>query len=146
MCIGDLGCLNHLFHGCTFYAESDVVENGVVEKDGLLVDVADKRAQILYLEVPDVASVKEDLAFAYIVVARDKVDEGRLARSGLADKSDHLALRNLQVDIRKDLFAFFVTEAYAFEDDLILESFKRLRFCWISDVVHGIEYLVDTLH
>ena len=55
--VGYLGCGNHLLHCGTFHSEGYVVENGVVEKDGLLVHVAHELAQRTYLEAADIVSV-----------------------------------------------------------------------------------------
>lgn len=42
VCVGYFCCFYDLFHGGVFYAEGDVVVEGVVEEDGFLVDVSDE--------------------------------------------------------------------------------------------------------
>ena len=51
---GNLRGVGNLLVGGIVLAEADVVAEGVVEKDGLLVDVADERPQVVYAEVLDV--------------------------------------------------------------------------------------------
>ena len=60
MGIGNLRGSHDLLHGRAFHTEGYVVEYGVVEQDGFLVDVAYQAAQILHSEIPDVCAVKCD--------------------------------------------------------------------------------------
>ena len=74
--VGYLGCFDDLLHGGVLYAEGDVVVKGVVEEDGLLVDVADEGAEVVDADVAYVLAVNEYLPFADVVVAGNKVHEG----------------------------------------------------------------------
>ena len=81
MSIGYLGCSFHLFLCGSFHSEGYIVEDGVVEEDGLLVDIAYDASERVDAEVAHVCAVDADGPRGDIVVAGDKVDEGALARS-----------------------------------------------------------------
>ena len=85
MGIGNLCRLNHLFHRGILDAESDIVEERIVEEDSLLIDVADERAEVVDAELANVCSVDGDTTARDIVVARQQVYERRLARTRLPD-------------------------------------------------------------
>ena len=57
MRVGYLRSCNHLFHSRAFHAERDVVENGVVEKNRLLVHISHKASETVDLHVADIRTV-----------------------------------------------------------------------------------------
>ena len=73
MGIGNLGGFDDLLLRGILHTEGNVIVEGVVEKNGFLIDIADKRTQIVYPDVADILTVDEYLATAYIVVARNQV-------------------------------------------------------------------------
>ena len=57
MRIGNLGCRYHLFAGGILYTECDVVVEGVIEQDGLLVHVTHYAAQRPERDIADIGSI-----------------------------------------------------------------------------------------
>ena len=137
--------LFHLLHCGILYAERDVAKEGVVEEYGLLIDVADELAQVVYAELAHVDAVDEHLAFLNVVVARYEVDEGRLAAAALAYKCYGLALLDDEIDVlQHPLLA--ILERYVAELNLVLERLDMDGVFGFLDGVFCLEYLVDTLH
>ena len=94
MGVGDLRGGDDLLPGGSFHAEGDVVENGVVEQDRILVHIAHQGAEVLDPQVLDILSVDGDAAAVGVVEAGDEVHERGLAGAGLAHDGDHLAARS----------------------------------------------------
>lgn len=63
-----------LFRGVIF-TEHDIVLDGIVEQDGLLIDVAYQRPQVVNAQILDVDAIDEHLPLLHIVVARNEVDK-----------------------------------------------------------------------
>ena len=60
MGICNLGGRNDLFHCSIFHSEGYVVEYGVIEQYGFLIDVSYQASQIFHTEVAYVGPVKSD--------------------------------------------------------------------------------------
>ena len=69
MCVGHLGRLLHLLECGVFDTKTDVVEEGVVEEDGFLVDIADQRTEFRNTERANVVSVDANSAGCDVVEA-----------------------------------------------------------------------------
>ena len=144
--IGYLSGLDDLFHRGVIYAEGDVVVEGVIEEDGLLVDVADEGTQFGDAYTLDVLAVDEYFTLLHIVVARHQVHEGTLAGAGLSHEGDGLALWHDEVDVLEHGTPFDVTEADVAQLHLLLEGWQRLRVLGLTDGVLGLENEIDTVH
>ena len=96
--IGHLGSLHHLLHGGILHPEGNVVVEGVVKQNGLLVDIANELSQVRQGKRLDVDAVDGNFAPRHIVVAWQQVDQCRLARAALAHKGDGFAAAHLEVD------------------------------------------------
>ena len=129
----------------TLHAERDVAAERVVEEYRLLVDVADELSQVVYTEILDVDAVDEHLALLHVIVARNEVDECRLARSALSDESHGLTLLDDEVDVAQHpLLA--VAERHVAELYLMLERSDVLRLQRFLDGVLRLQNLVYALH
>ena len=143
--VGYPGRLGYLFVCGTVDAKGNVVAESVVEEDGLLVDVAYQLAQVEDAEFLHVDAVNEHLTLLHVVVAGNQVDKGRLARAGLSDDGNGLALGNDQVDVAQHPLVG-ILETDVAELYLMLEGGYVLRMFRLSDGVLGQQYLVHTLH
>ena len=143
--VGNLGSFDDLLHGGVFDTEGDVVVEGVVEEDGLLVDVADELAQLGYAHGLDVAAVDEHLSLVDVVVAWNEVNQRGLSGAGLSDDGYGLALGDDEVDVAQHpLFA--VAEGDVAEGYLVAEGVDGMGAEGVLDGVLGQQYLVDALH
>ncbi len=79
--IGNLRCLDDLLHGGIFHTEGDVVIEGVVEEDSLLINVAYEGAQLGNSHTLDVFSIDEHLTVLHVMIAWNEVYQCRLARA-----------------------------------------------------------------
>ena len=98
MGVGDARCLLHLLARGPLDAEGDVVEEGVVKEDRLLIHVAHQPAQIGERRLADVHAVDGDGAPLHVVESRQEVDERTLPRAGLPDERHRPSLLDRQVD------------------------------------------------
>ena len=145
--IGDLGCFDDLFHRGVLDAEGYIIEEGVVEEDGFLVDVADEGAQVVEAEVLDVDAVDEDLAVGDIMVARHEIDQRALAGARLSDEGDGFAFGYDEVDAVDDLDgAVGIGEMDVAELDGLTDAFDGHGMLGFVDGILGVEDLVDALH
>ena len=134
------------FAGGVLLAEGDVVVEGVVEEDRVLVHVAHQGAQLDDADVADVGAVQGDAARGRVVEAGNEVHEGGLAGAARAHDGDRLALRDLQVDAAQHFAAAVVAEADAFEADAFAEAVERLGLLRLADGVLRLQDDVDALH
>ena len=89
--VGELGRRDALLVGGVQVAVADVVHHGAGEQVGVLQHDAERAAQVGLADLVDVDAVVADLAVGDVVEAVDEVGDGRLARTGGADKRDLLA-------------------------------------------------------
>ena len=138
--------LFYLLLRCALLSEGDVVADGIVEEDGLLIDVADEATQRTDAQLADVLSVNLYLAFRYVVVTWDKIDQGALSRPRLAHEGECLSLLHREVDVVQNLAAFAVAETYVLQHDFVLQTLDGLGVFRFTDIVLCIQDSVDTLH
>ena len=99
----------------------------------------------MYAEVLHVDAVDEHLALLHVVVARDEVDECRLARTALSDESHGLALLYSEIDVAQHpLLA--VAERHVAELYLMIERSDVLRLQRLLNGVLSLQNLVYALH
>ena len=122
MGIGYPGGFLDLLAGHTLAAEGYVVENRVVEEDGLLVDIADEAAQVVQANLADILSVYRYGAAGHVVETGNQVHQGGLSGTGFTDKGDGFALGDDEIYARKDLAAAFIAEAHAAELNPVFEA------------------------
>ena len=79
MSVGYLCRCLHLFLSGIVNTKSYIVEDSVVEKDGLLIDVAYDAALRTYGEIAHIISINGDGTRRDIVIAWDEVDKSALA-------------------------------------------------------------------
>jgi len=103
---GDHGQRAHCFHGVLDLglggggaAVGDVLGHVAAEEVGLLGDHAQALAVGREVVGADVHAVDQDRARRGVVEAGDELDEGGLARAGLAHQGDRLAWRHVQGDV-----------------------------------------------
>ena len=102
--------------------EGDVLEDGSVEEDGVLEDVADLVAKRLDSVVAHVFAVDQDAAGVGVVEARNQADDGRFAAARGADDADELAGLDVEGDVGEDGGLGVVAEGHVAEFDLALEG------------------------
>ena len=134
------------FTGGVLFAEGDVVEEGVVEEDRVLVHISHQGAQVAQAHVADVGAVEGDAARRGFEEAGDEVHEGGFAGAARAHDGDGLALRDFELDVVEDLAAAFVAEAHALEADALAEAVERFGIFRFADGVLRLEDGVDALH
>ena len=94
--------LPDLVVGCIRPAVAEVVPHGPGKQVGGLQDIADAAVEPELGPVPGVFSVDQDPAPGRLVEAAGQVDQGGLARAGLADDGHIGALRHLQIKVVQD--------------------------------------------
>src|SRR5581483_9649403 len=80
-------------------AVGDVVAHRVVEQDGVLRNDGNLRAQGRHCHLAHIVTVDHQPPAAHIEEARQQMHQRRLARAAGADDRNHLARRDLEVDI-----------------------------------------------
>ena len=74
MSVGYLCRFHHIVHSGVVNAEGDVVAEGVVKEDCLLVHVAYELSEVVNAEVFNIDAVDEHLTLLNIIVARYEVN------------------------------------------------------------------------
>ena len=110
MCIGDPGGGHHILHRGILHAEGNVVENGVVEENRLLVHIAHKAPEAVQAEIPDILTVNLHGTSGHVVEARYEVHQCGLAGPGFAHDGHGLALGHGKGNIVQHLPAPVVCE------------------------------------
>ena len=137
------------------HSERDVVLECIVKKNGFLVHIADKVAQIVYCKFFYIDTVNQYFAFLHIVIARNKVEQCRLSATTLSNKCNGFAFRNNQINVTQNPLwlccaVFFcnrivcktdVTELY-----LAVESLNMLGLFHFFNAVFCHQYLVNSFH
>ncbi len=146
MGIGDLRRGDDLFLRGVLHPEGDVVEDGVVEQDRVLVHVPHETAEVFDLQALDVFSVDGDPAFRRVVEAGDEVHEGGFSGAGFAYDRDHLSARDFEVHALEHFAPAFVGELDPLEGDPVAEVFDTHRVGRLPDGIFRLEDAVDALH
>ena len=143
--VGNLGSVHYLLVGSTVDAEGDVVVDGVVEENGLLVHIAHEGTQVVLGELPDVGAVDHDRALLHVVEAWQQVGQRCLAAAALSHQGHGLAARYVEVDaVDHPLLA--VAESHALVLDALPHLGEGHGVLGVGEVVLGLEYHVDALH
>ena len=143
--VGYLGGFNHLLHRGVLHAESNVVEERVVEQDGFLVHIPHQAPQALQGDVFHVHPINEDSAFLHIVIAGQEVNERGFPGAGLADERHGLSLFYREVDVAQHP-RVLVLERHVAVFNLLLQRGQRHGAGGFFDVVFGQQYFVDAFH
>ena len=146
MGIGNLGSLDDLFHRGILHTECDIIIEGVVEEDSLLVDVAYQRTQLRDTYRLDILAVDEHLTLVDIMVTGNQGHQCRFTRTRLSHQCDGLPFGHLQIDVLQYLTPLDIAERYVAQLDILLERWHRLGLCRFLDGVVGLEDKVDTVH
>ena len=110
MCVGYFRRCDDIFHGRVLYTESDIVEDGVIEQDRLLVHIAHQASEAVDLDVADVSAVDFYRAAGHVVESRDEIDQCGFARAGFTDDSHGAALLYGKIDVVKYLSVSIIGE------------------------------------
>ena len=143
--VGNARRLLHLLQGGVVHTEGYVVAERVVEKDGLLVDIAYQRAQVVQPEVFHVHAVDEHLALLHVVISRDEVNQCRFAAAALPHQGYGLALLDGEVHVSEHPF-LAIAKRHVAQLYLVVETAHMHRMFALPDVALCHEYLVHTLH
>ncbi len=103
MGVGGLGRGHDLLATGFRPAIGDVLGHGLAKQKRLLHDDADVAAQALELQVAHVVAVDQHTAAADVVETRDKIGDGRLARSCRPNEGNALARPGVKVDVGQDV-------------------------------------------
>ena len=145
MGIGNLCRMFHLFACSIFHAEGDIIEEGVVEEDGLLVHITNQLTQVVNTQVLHVDAIYQHLTFLHIVIARNQIHQSRFSAAALSHQGDGLTFLNNQIDVAQHplvgIFERHVTELY-----LMFEAIDMLGVLGLLDIVLGQQNLIHTLH
>ena len=146
MGIGNLGGFDDLFHGSAVHTKSDVVVEGVVKQDSLLVDVTYQLAKLRDADTLDILTVNQHLAVLDIMITGNEVYKRRLTRSRLTNKGDGFSFGNLQINMLQHLTSLNIAERHVTQLYLL---FKRRHGLWMLRLLDGVisfQDEVDTVH
>jgi len=115
------------------FADEEVIEDGIVEKNGLLRDDGNVAPEIGDAQVADVMAIDFDCAMADFIEARHEVSESRFARARWAHQSAYGARRNVHFDSAQHGFGIAVGETHVIERHVAFESLDLARFGGIGD-------------
>ncbi len=146
MGVGNLRGGYHLFSGGAFHAESYVVENSVVKKNGFLIDIAHESSELMHRQITQVTAVNRDRALVDVIEAWQKVGEGRLAAAALPYERHGVAGRNVKINIRDHRQFRIVAEGDVPVADMAFEVRDMSRGLRIGYGIDGGEYGIHTLH
>ena len=144
MGVGDACRLLHLLTGSPLHAERNILIEGIIEKDRLLVDVAHQPAQIAEACLPHIHAINQDLPLRHVVEAGQQIDQRALARSRLPHQCHRLAFRDRQVDIFQHPLILILEPDIPIGDRL--PQGDRLRLLRIEDRPLRLQDLIHTLH
>src|SRR4029078_3886001 len=97
------------------------------------------RPQVLLADSPDIHAVDLDLAAVHIVEAADQVDRGALARAAVPNQPDHLAGRDLKMNVAQGRPVRLVAEGHIGKRNGALDTWHRLRVVGLLDLGPRIE-------
>src|SRR5207237_555511 len=141
--VGGAGGLLYVGVGGVEAAVADVFADSSVEEDGLLDHHAYLAAEGVQRHLAQVVAVGGDRAAGHVVMAREEVDHGGLAGSGLADERDHLAGFDLEIDSLDDGLAGLVLEPDVVVADGALDRRQAFRAGAVLDVRFRVEGVED---
>ena len=126
-------------------AVGDVLGDGAEEEEGLLQHEADVAPVFGEGQRPEVDTVDPDRAFGGVVEAADQVHQRALARTRVADETDHLAGADVEVDVAQH-GAVAVAEADLAHLDVAGEGLRqRHRVGRLGDAGDMVEDVEDAL-
>ncbi len=97
----------------------DVVGDGAVEQEDVLLDDAEVCAVFGDGEIAEVDAVDEDATVGGVVEASDEVGEGCLAGAAGADESDGPSRGDVEADVLEDWRCWFAAGAWVGEGDVV---------------------------
>ena len=68
--VSDAGGFLHLFHRSSFHSKSDIVEEGIVKQDSLLIDISHQSPKIEKGGLTDIRIINTNIPFIHIIKAR----------------------------------------------------------------------------
>ena len=140
--IGYLCRFLHLLLGGIVDAESDIVVEGVVEQDSLLIHIAHEAAQLMHFKVAYVDAVDKNLPLVDVVESRQEVGECRFARSALSHDSHGRSCGDLQRHVVHHRF-LTVGKCHVAIFDVAL---KVVDVLWLGGILDGIVGIEDFIH
>ena len=122
-------------------AVADVIEDRVVEQDGVLRDDADGRTQAVLGHLADVLTVDLDIAGIQVVEAEQQPADGGFAGAGMTDDGDRPSGRHVEGDALQDRPPLIVTEADILEGDAGPGNVERRRVRWVAHLGGDVQEL-----
>ena len=120
------GCFPHLVHGGVGAAVADIVRDGAGEQVGGLEHVPKAALKPELRPGPVVLAVDVDGPRRGLVEPADQVDDGALARAGLAHQGDGLARLDVQIEVREHGLLRVVGKAHMLEADAARDALPVL--------------------
>ena len=136
----ELRGLLHLFVGGVELSVADVVGDRAGEQVRLLEHVAEVRLQPELAALFIVHAVDQYLPLGGLVEAAQEVDDGGLARAGLADQGDGLARLDGEVEVFQHLFPAGILEGYVLKLDIAMEL-RPVLALGVEVVAKNLRYL-----
>ncbi len=146
MRVGNLRSRYDILHRSILHSEGYVVENRVVEKNRLLINVADETAQRMNRKLAYIHSVNRNRTRAHVVVSRNQIHQRRFPRPRLPHEGNRLPLRHGQVYVLKNIPLPVVGEEHVPDSDAVVEALYFNRFSDLLYAVLRVENLIDPLH
>ena len=122
---GLLRRLDDLLHRGVGLAVADVLENGVGEKEHVLLDDADVLVDGALGHIPDIVAIELDGTLGDLVEPGDQLAEGGLAAAGGADDGDGLAGLHMQAHAPEHIQLAVIGEGHILHIDGTLHVFQH---------------------
>ena len=146
MRVGYFGSFDNLLHRRVLHAERNIIIEGIIEQDGLLVHITDQRTQGRNRYVLHVLPVYKQGSFTHIMITGHQIDHRGFTRPGLPYQSHRLPFLHLQVYMLQDLPPLNITKGNVTEFQLMLKSSQRQGFFRLLDMVLSLQDHINTFH
>src|SRR5690554_3697320 len=99
MSVGNFCRVDNIGLRSTGHSKSDIIKEGVIKKNWLLIYIADKVTQLFNFQITQVVSIDGYSARGSLIKAGKQIDQCGFATTGTADKCHGGSLFDLQRDL-----------------------------------------------
>ena len=146
MRIGNLRSFYHLLHRGIFHAESNVIEESIIKQNSFLIYVTNQSTQIGNTHIADTCPVDSNVAFLYIMVARQQIHQGRLTGTRLSHQRNRLSFGNRQIYMFQHFTLTIVTKRNILKFNFVIQPLQRFRIRNFLNIILRFDKLVHTFH
>ena len=135
MNLGQLGGCNDLLRCGIHPAVPDIVKNCACEQENVLLDNADRGAQVLQMNLADILAVQKDATTVNFIEAWDQLTESRFSAAAGTYNGQHMTAGDIEVNVRENRGGIrFIGEGYVIKDDVAFHVFNMDCIRSIDDV------------